>query len=113
MDLVSPLRPTSLLPLESHEIDPPSIPLPQSPVPGSPTEPVPSSLEFVDGPDLSCPKTAEEANLKRVEKELNDEKRRLDGGENALSELRDIVEDLQRQIVEVGFETNWRVGPLE
>jgi hypothetical protein len=97
MDLASPLHPTSLLALEHNEsqyIDPPAIPLPQSPVPGFTYSPPP--LESSSGPD---PQTTEEANLKRVEEELDKERRRLEGGENALSELRGIVDVLQRQIV--------------
>jgi hypothetical protein len=83
MDLASPLHPTSLLPLErneSQDIDPPSIPLPQSPAPHE-------------------PETPEEANLKRVATELDIERRRLEGEEIMLSELRGIVKDLQTQIM--------------
>jgi hypothetical protein len=56
------------------------------------TPPPPGSLS---GPHH--PETAE-TNLKRVGEELENERRRLQGGGNALTELRSIVEDLQKQI---------------
>lgn len=84
---------------ESPYIDPPSIPLPPSPSPSHrPSSPPPPSLPHRSRSDSLLPISAlKEERMRKVEEELEGARQDLEKKELALDELRDVVEDLQRQ----------------
>ncbi|KAI6154883.1 hypothetical protein BKA82DRAFT_309678 [Pisolithus tinctorius] len=94
MELATPLQPTMLLSMQSHDtppepIDPSLIPLPFSPVrTSSPTV----SPRFVSS------QSPTPADIQRVEDALTTARENLAQKENALAQLRMEVEDLRRQI---------------
>lgn len=99
MELATPLRPSALLPItstlpdraESSYVDPPSIPLPLSPVLGSTPSSVPEILLQLPSSRPLSPA----AHVERVENELAATRRQLQEGEDAVSQLRYVVENLR------------------
>jgi hypothetical protein len=121
MELATPLHASTILPtnntlignIESPYIDPPSVPLPPSPLSfNSPLLSPISSTPLVQYPrPLQQPQSSrisKEAQIDRIENELLDARRDLEDKDNALNELRAVVDGLRRQAVDRG-----RGGPEE
>jgi hypothetical protein len=107
MELASPLEASATLPpstplehAESPYIDPPSIPLPPSPLLSRSPSLSPSSSALLNEPQSF--QISKEAQIERIEEELTNARRDLEEKENALNDLQAIVEDLRRQVVARG-----------
>jgi hypothetical protein len=96
MELATPLQPTVLsMPspparcLQSPYVDPPTIPLPESPL-----------EETFTIPDPDDPPGAEtqELNIDRIKRELEFTRRQVHEGEQALCDLRESVEEMRRSL---------------
>jgi hypothetical protein len=94
MELATPLQPTVLSmaspparDLQSPYIDPPTIPLPDSPL-----EETFTILSPNDPPGLET----QESNIDRIKRELESTRRQVHEGEQALSDLRESVEEVRR-----------------
>jgi hypothetical protein len=107
-ELATPWRAADILPAHtpprdarSPYIDPPSIPLPPSPLSSNSRSlsPLPSAPLIRNPQPLWQPPSSTEDGIRRIENELMDARRDLLQKEAALNELRLAVDDLQQQVL--------------